>query len=36
MDEKWETPELVEYGTADELTEGLAGDGFDDAVLSIL
>ena len=24
MDEKWETPELVEYGTAEELTEGLA------------
>lgn len=24
MDEKWETPELVEYGTAEELTEGAA------------
>jgi len=26
MDEKWETPELVEYGTAEELTEGLGID----------
>jgi hypothetical protein len=26
MDEKWETPELIEYGTAEELTEGLGAD----------
>jgi hypothetical protein len=36
MDEQWETPELVEYGTAEELTEGALGDGIDEAVLSVL
>ncbi len=34
MDEKWETPELVEYGTAEELTEGLGIDPLPDLGIS--